>query len=373
MPITPPPQVPNLVNPNGVAPFTQQYNFGQALGSVASFCPDVSLSMIQNFLNDGLREWTDRRMWYGNLQKGQVLASGMYSTGTVQLTYNSASVQGIGTNWTQSLNGVPITQQSFRAGYYAPIYNIVALDQSAQVLTLELPWGNPSITQSYFISTYYFSFPNIKYFYSMKNLQLYYRICTGYPQALIENIDPSRLIVLYPRMAAVMPPDVSGNYQIELWPASNVTQAYPFLAYTQSPQLSNDTDNFPAFCRTDAIISYATAQAFMYKTKNNANYSESVAVVLSERKMKEFEMRYASAAAADENLFRADIQLKAEMQMPVIDMYTGELRYANSPWYFMASASKARAASCAVRNRPILLLTPLILISALHGLSLLPS
>lgn len=319
MPVSPPPQIPNLVNPTGVAPFTQQYNFGQAIGSVASFCPNVSISQIQNFLNDALREWTDRRTWYGNLQKGQLIASGMYNQGTVSLTFNSTSVQGNGTSWTQVMNGVPITQQSFRAGFYAPIYNIVALDQTSQVLTLELPWGNPSVTSTgYFISSYYYSFPNIKYFYSMKNLQLYYRINTGYPQALIENIDPSRLIVLYPRMAAVMPPDPNGNYQIELWPASNVQQAYPFLAYTQSPQLLGDTDNFPAFCRPDALISYATAQALIWRPKDNPNYSEAIAVNLSQMKMKEFEMRYASAATADENLFRQDIQLMAEMQMPVI-------------------------------------------------------
>lgn len=324
MPITPPPQLPNLVNANGVAPYTQQYNFGQAIGSVASFCPDTSIPQIQNFLMDALREWTDRRLWYGNLQKGQILTSGYYSAGSVALTTGSASVVGTNTNWTQTINGLPITQLSFRAGYTAPIYNIIALDQVNQVLTLELPWGNPSqASTGYFLSSYYFSFPSVKFFYSIKNLQLMYRIATNYPQSIIENLDPARLILMYPRLAATMPPDPSGNYQIELWPASNVQQSYPFLAYTQSPQLSNDLDNFPAFCRVDALISYAVSQAMMWQTKNKANYSEAVAVTLSERKMKEFEMRYQSAANADENLWRADIQLAAEMQMPLCDPFSG--------------------------------------------------
>jgi hypothetical protein len=324
MPVTPPPQLPNLVNPNGTAPFTQQYNFGQAIGSVASFCPSVSIPQIQNFLNDALREWTDRRMWYGNLVKGQLITSGIYQSGTVALTQGSNIVQGTGTNWTPTINGLPITQQSFRAGYYSPIYNILALNQSTQQLTLELPWGNTSVTSTgYFLSSYYYSFPNIKYFYSMKNLQLYYRIATGYSQSLIENIDPNRLIVMYPRMAAIMPPDASGNYQVELWPASNVPQAYPFLAYTQSPQMVNDSDNFPAFCRVDALISYATSQALMWRTKRQEDYSEAVAVSLAGQKMKEFEARYYSAAQADENLFRQDVQLSQEMQMPVIDPYSG--------------------------------------------------
>jgi len=324
VPITPPPQIPGLVNANGTAPFTQQYNFGQAIGNVASFCPWVSIPQIQNFLNDALREWTDSRSWYGNLQKGQIVTSGVYNTGSVTLTYGSASVQGIGTAWTQTLNGLPITQQSFRAGYYSPIYNIIALDPLAQVLTLELPWGNPTITSTgYFLSSYYFSFPNIKSFYSIKNLQLYYRLATGYPQALIENIDPSRLITMFPRLAATMPPDPSGNFQIELWPASNIQTAYPFLAFTQSTPLVNDLDNFPAFTRVDALISYATSQAMMWRPKDNPNYSEATALALSERKMKEYQQRLSSAAAADEALWRADIVLASEMQWPVIDIYSG--------------------------------------------------
>lgn len=319
MPITPPPQLPNLVNANGQAPYTQQYNFGQAIGQVLSWNPSASAAMCQNWLNDALREWTDRRYWYGNLQRGQILTAGFYQQGSIALTYGSNTVQGTGTNWTNTLGGLPITQQSLRVGYSAPIYNIVALDQVNQVLTLELPWGNPSISSTgYFITSYYYSFPSVKFFYAIINLQLYYRLATNYPQSFVDNLDPSRLVVMYPRLAATMPPDPSGNYQIELWPASNVQQAFPFVAYTQSPQLVNDSDNFPAFTRTDALISYASSQALMYRPKANPYYSEATCVTLAAQKMKEFEMRFFSASQADEGLWRQDIQLSSEMQLPVI-------------------------------------------------------
>src|ERR1700722_1215067 len=318
-PISPPPPIPGQIVPNGQAPYTQAYTFGQAIGNVASWAPHASLSMIQNWLNDGLREVVGRRLWYGNLTRGQILTSGYYQQGSIALTYGSTSGQGTGTNWTQSLNGLPITQQSLRTGYSSPIYNIVALNQSSQVLTLDLPWGNPSISSTgYYITSLYFSIPNLKFFFSVRNLQMYYRLNTNFSQAFVDNYDPSRMIIMYPRLIATMPPDPSGNYQFEMWPASNVQTAYPWTGYVQPAPLVNDTDNFPAFCRSDAIVSYAISQALMYRTKDNPNYSEAVAVTLAQQKHKEFEMRINTAAQEDENLWRADIVMAEEMQAPLI-------------------------------------------------------
>jgi hypothetical protein len=319
MPITPPPSISGQITPNGTAPYTQQYAFGQAIGHVLSWNPQCSPSMIQNFLNDGLREVVGRRLWYGNLTRGQILTSGYYSAGSIALTYGSTSVQGTNTNWTPTLSGLPITQLSLRVGYYAPIYNIIALDAVHQVLTLDMPWGNPSVTSTgYYLASMYFSIPNLKFFFSVRNLQLYYRINTNYSQAFVDNYDPSRLILMYPRLIATMPPDPSGNYQFEMWPASNVQTAYPWTGYIQPRNLVDDADNFPPFCRVDAVISYAIAQALMYRPKDNPNYSEQTAVILAQQKQKEFEMRINTAAQEDENLWRQDIVMAHEMQMPLI-------------------------------------------------------
>jgi len=319
MPITPPPQIPGQITPNGVAPYVQQYNYGQAIGQVLSWNPSASVAMVQSWLNDALREVVGRRLWYSQLTRGQILTSGFYSTGSITLTYGSTSVQGTGTGWTPSLSGLPITQQSLRVGYYAPIYNVIALDQAHQVLTLDLPWGNPTVTSTgYYLTSMYFSIPNLKFFFSVRNLQLYYRLATNYSQAFIDNYDPSRLIVMFPRLVATMPPDPSGNYQFEMWPASNVQTAYPWTGYITPPVLVNDTDNFPPFTRVDALISYAISQALMYRPKDNPNYSEATAVTLAQQKMKEFESRISTAAQEDENLWRSDIVMAQEMQMPLI-------------------------------------------------------
>ena len=319
MPISPPPSIPGQITPNGQAPYTQQYDFGQAIGQVLSWNPSASISMIQSWLNEGVREVTGMRLWYGNLTRGQIVTSGMYTTGSVSCTLGSTSIQGIGTSWTPIIGNTPITQMSLRVGYYAPIYNIVALDQVHQVLTIDLPWGNPSVSSTgYFLIQQYFSIPNLKFFFSVRNLQLYYRLATNFSQSFVDNVDPTRLILLYPRLVATMPPDPSGNYQFELWPSANTPQALPWTGYIQPPTLVDDTANFPAFVRTDAIISYATSQALMYRPKDNPNYSEQTAIALADRKQKEFMSRINTAAQEDECLWRQDVTLREEMMLPVM-------------------------------------------------------
>jgi len=281
--------------------------------------------LVGNFINNALRAYLDRRTWYGLLTKGQIVTPGYYSRGVINLVLGSNTVQGIDTNWTASIGGQPIVGQQLRVGFTSPILTITGFDQVRQVLTMEFPWGLPTFTYSgYFITKYYYSFPNIKYFLSMKNLQLMYRMCTNVPQALIENIDPARIQMLYPRVAATMPPDRDGNYQIELWPSPNTQMALPYLAYVQPPNLSDDRDNLPPYIRADIVKARAIADVLLYRPKSNPNYSEATCVTIAGEKRKEFEMEIQSAAQADENLYRQDIVTQWE-QLPMIDPYTGHI------------------------------------------------
>jgi hypothetical protein len=148
-------------------------------------------------------------------------------------------------------------------------------------------------------------------------------MCTNYSQAIIENYDPARLIIMFPRLVASMPPDPSGNFQVELWPASNVQQAFPWLGYTVPNVLVNDDDNFPAYMRVDAILDYASAQALRWRPRTNPDYSEAICMSLAKEKMQAFEGKLAGAVQDDEGLWRQDITYAAEMQLPLIDPYSG--------------------------------------------------
>ena len=142
------------------------------------------------------------------------------------------------------------------------------------------------------------------------------------PQQFIETVDPARLRIVYPWLAATMPPDSNGNYQIELWPASMTQQALPYLAYVVPPILTLDEDNFPPFFRGDVIVAGAISNALRYRTKDNPYYSESAALTIAKEKAGEFEMEAEHMAQADENMFRTDVISFAE-QFPPVDILSG--------------------------------------------------
>lgn len=304
----------NQITPLATQPYVNQVNFGQLIGRVNGYNTNCSSSVVANLINNVVRRVYDRRNWYGLFTKGQIISPGYYQTGTVSLTLGSNIVVGNGTAFSPSMVG-----QQIRTGFTSPIYTITAFGDATH-LTMELPWGMPTIvTTGYFITQFYYSFPNIKYFYSVKNLQMMYRMYTNVPQSLIENWDPARLQMMFPRVLATMPPDSAGNYQVELWPTPNTAQAFPYLAYVQPPNLVDDANNLPAFIRGDIIELGAIAEILIYRPKDNPNYSESAALSISERFTKQFEGELQHAMGADEALYRADIVTAAE-QFPLVGM-----------------------------------------------------
>lgn len=319
---------PNQIGPlAGVQPYTNSQNFGQLIGEISSYVTHCPIPVLQNILNDSVRIYYDRRTWLGLLQKGQIISPGYYSKGTVQLTQGSPTVIGTNTNWTLNLGGTPLIGQSLRVGFTSPIYNVIAasLLTNPQTLTLELPWGNKSVTSTgYYLAQFYYPVRGAKFIYSLKNLQLCYRIWTNVSQALIENYDPSRLQSAFPRIFAQTQPTPAGDWQGELWPVPSYSQAFPMLFYAQPPNLVNDNDQLPAYTRADVIKSLALSEALMYHPKMNPNYSEGMCMTISTQKRKEFEVEVEHAAQNDEALFRNDIVTQWE-QFPMAGLEGGNM------------------------------------------------
>lgn len=297
--------VPNQVGASTTSQsYVQQQNFGQIIGEITNWNPNADPTLISVWVNNIVRKIYDRRNWYGTMVKGQIVTPAVYQAGQAAVTLGSTSVQGSsGTGWTTDLVG-----RSFRIGYIYPIYNIVAVDVLNQVLTLEMPWGGPNLGPiSYFIVQQYYSIPNIRYIFTATNLQMYYRMWTNLTQNSLDNIDPPRQRIYYPWALAGMPPDANGNFQVELYPASMVQQAFPYRAYVQKPNLVDDEDTLPPYIRTDIVVTHGIANALQYRPKSNPYYSESLAIQLATEKMAEFNAELMVMENTDEGLYRQDI------------------------------------------------------------------
>lgn len=255
---------------------------------------------IPIMLNASLRKILDRRTWFGLFTKGQLVCPGSVTTGSATVTLGSPIVTGTNTTWTADLVG-----RQFRIGYNNPIYTIVDVDPIGQTLLLELDWGGPSSQSGYFIVQYYYNLgPNIKYLYNMVNMQLGYKFRTGWTQNTLDAVDPWRQNQNFPWAVAPMPTDPNGNYLVELYPASWIQQAFPFMVYVQPPNMVNDSDSAPVYIRTDVIVKDVISKILVLGgPKNNPYYDQ----MQSQRFAAEFEAELGHMVMSDENLYRIDV------------------------------------------------------------------
>lgn len=292
--------IPQQVLPDGMSPSINQMNFGQAIGQVQFWNADLSQPKIAALINNSLRKIVDRKTWFSLFVKGQVISPQATTRGQVVATLGSKTITGNGTAWTEDLIG-----QQFRIGYNNPIYSITDVDPVAQTLQLELPWGSPTTTSGYFIVQNYFNFgPNIKYVKTMVNMQMGIKFSLHATQDTLNTLDPWRQNQNFPWIAAGIPLAQDGSYLMELYPASWIQQAFPFMAYIQPANLVADSDPFPAYFRSDIIIKDAIADALVIGgPKQNKYYDPGE----SQRKRAEFEGETLRMANADENLYRTEV------------------------------------------------------------------
>lgn len=76
-----------------------QNNLRGMRGEVSSWNPDFPVWMCDQSINNRLRAILDRRIWSGLLVKDQLVIPDQYTTGTVTVTRDSATVTGVSTAW----------------------------------------------------------------------------------------------------------------------------------------------------------------------------------------------------------------------------------------------------------------------------------
>lgn len=302
MPTIPGPVViPQQVQPAPDGTYYQnQGNVGYLIGLIQAWNPDLSQPRILAIINGTLRKVYDRKTWFSLFIKGQIISPQAVTLGQAITVSGSEIVTGIGTAWDTTLIG-----RQFRIGYNNPIYTITDVDADAQTLTLELPWGSPGTLSGYFIVQYYYKIgPNIKYLKTMVNMQLGYKFYLHATQDTLNTMDPWRQRQNFPYISAGMPFDPQGNYLQELYPTSWIPQAFPYMAYVQPPNVSDDSDNLPPYMRLDVVAKDCIGEALVIGgPKKNAYYDAAE----SRNKKSEFEGELLRLANADENLYRTEM------------------------------------------------------------------
>ena len=287
----------------GASPTSQAYsvslNFGSMLREVTNWNPNVDSEVAGRMINNRMRQIIDRRSWYATKVRGVANVPNVQTTGTCTVTYGSATVQGIGTNWTpQALVGL-----QFRQTFTQPYQTITAVNQGEQTLTLDTPYPGPTFTGAYYILEVYITFGgNVKRLLWASNALFGWPLEIGVKVQELEARDQWRASMGWATTMATRPPTPDGQFQVELWPAPYAAQTFPFEAYTEPPNLILDSDSPQAWIRSDVLVTGAIADALLYRPKQNAFYDQAIAVNIAATKSAQFEKDLEQMENADEGL-----------------------------------------------------------------------
>lgn len=269
------------------------------IGIVLQWNPDAPVPLVTQWLNFSYRRIVDARLWYGLLVRGQVTVPQVYSTGTAAFTLGSPTVQGIGTVWTTSMIG-----EQIRSGFATGWQNIIAVNPTTQTITLDLPWGNQTQTTGYqIVQTWVTLGPNVKLVLDMVNLRQGWRLACNIPQQAINQWDTWRVTTGWTQILANKEPNAQGYPMYELWPAPTFQQTFPFLAYTQPPDMVNDGDFPLTFIRSDIVILAAIKDALLFTGRGKRYYDANVA----SQKEKEFQSEIGKMMMADDGQYQKDL------------------------------------------------------------------
>lgn len=300
MPVVYLPQFPNQVgaSPTNQA-FSVQLNYGQMLRQLTNWYPNLDPEVAGRFINDRYRQVIDRRSWYGLKIRGMASTPQVVNTGQATVTNGSPTVQGTGTTWTPALVGL-----QFRQTFTQPFQTIINVDATHQVITLDTPYPGPTFGPAgYYIVQAYMTFgANIKRFEWAVNQLFGWPIKVNVPVQVINAEDTWRMSYGWATTFAVRPPTPDGQYQVEIWPTPYPAQTFPFEAWTQPPNMVDDTDAPVAWVRSDLIVTGALSDALLYRPKQNSAYDPASAVAISDRKSKQFDHDLLEMENADEGL-----------------------------------------------------------------------
>jgi len=285
------------VTPTAQAANTQS-NFRQCVGEVRSWNPDCPAQIVKKWVNNAYRRVIDARLWYGLMCRGQVTVPSVYSTGTATFTLGSPVVSGSGTVWNESM-----VNEQIRAGFSTGWYNIQSVQGPTQ-LTLDLPWGNPTVTSVGYqiVQTWVSLGPNIKRILEMVNQRQGWRMMLDMPQAVGNEYDTWRTTTGWSFMVLSKEPRADGSPQWEIYPAPTFQQVFPFLAYVQPPDMVEDNDFPVTFVRSDVIVLPAIKQALLYRGKSSRYYDPQTAGI----KEQEFNSELQKMALNDDNQYPKD-------------------------------------------------------------------
>jgi len=222
-----------------------------------SFIPELSAVQLGLRINRSYSHLLDLHPWSFLKRESLLTTYPPCTTGAATVINGSATVTGSGTNWTAELVG-----RFFRCGTQSPFYRITAVDPTAQTLTLEQPYGDPSTTANYVIFQHQYAKPaDAKNVLSVR----YQHLLPNVSKMFIDQLEPDRITTGEPTYWLDL-----DDTTLELWPVPD--QAYTLrLWYNRRlPELTAEDDT--SLIPERVVLAHAKMTAYMQMVPTRKEY-----------------------------------------------------------------------------------------------------
>lgn len=236
--------------------------FLETTRSLRLYVPQLPITLAEQFIRDRYRRILGRRDWSAMRREAEFQLNDQKSDGTVSFTRSTATVTGTGTSFAATDVG-----RQFKVGTGSPIYTVIDVDVTGQILTLDRPIGVATSTGvGYRLIDAYVTPPAdfLKFIVVTDPLQGW-RLRHWITAPELQTMDPQRNFfgqpyVLADRMFNVATAGTSDpRPQYEAWPYTTSARTLYYVYQIRVADLVNPGD-LPIWpVRSDAIVAGALA------------------------------------------------------------------------------------------------------------------
>jgi hypothetical protein len=293
--------------------------YSKIWGGVLLRCPLAGSFLAREWVSHAFRRLAERRRWSWLMKRGQFLSPAVYSTGTVTVVRESATVTGAATVWTAAM-----VDRQFKIGSN-PIYTIISVNVGAQTLVLDQVWGGASAAGSvYEIYKCLFPVPtDFHSFVSVYDSKMNWQLHLNYAQAELNTWDSQRASRGQSWVVAPFDYYTPSGYtipvqRVELWPHQTAEYVYSMLYEARPTDLQDSGATLPRFIHGDLLLEMSLAEAARWPGPSEDRKNPYFNIQLAAMHDKRAEFLIMEAERQDDAAFEQDVSYLTPTGYPFV-------------------------------------------------------
>lgn len=244
--------------------------YAQIWNEVLLYAPNIPVPLAQNFVKDAYISVLNSHEWSEQMHETEIVVATEYATGNASATNGSTTVTintgTVDTGWANTRQFAMFSNQG-----YAPFYDIVSVNTTANTLTLDRNYAGTTVTTgTYLVAQYFIEMPSGESFagiLDVRDATRNWRLRRQYHQAsYLDRIDARRNYAGTPILYVPAQPRIASgvsNARYEFWPRTP-SGTKLVVRYLTKTELVNSTD-YPLDAVPSRVLVYgALARAAIW-------------------------------------------------------------------------------------------------------------